>query len=616
MVARRAKSKRQPASKQYKIRANVNEHERKMRKEAKLNPHKKKLKKDPGIPSLLPFKEKLLQQIEETKRRNEAEKLTAKSERNSLASLARDAARRGSAFDFKNDDSNGGGFNGSFNGEAAAIGRKDNSKKAYYREFRKVVEQADVILQVLDARDPMGCRAKMIEEMIINAGINKRIILILNKIDLVPRDVVEKWLKYLRNEFPTIAFKASTQSQRTNLGRNSISTSHASSDLLNSSECLGADNLVKLLKNYCRNSNIKTSITVGVVGFPNVGKSSVINSLKRSKACNVGATPGVTKIAQQIHLDKNIKLLDCPGIVFSKGNPSDDPAAKAEVLLRNCVKAELIEDPIAPVEVIISRCTKSQIRTLYSVPDFVDTRDFLINLARQRGRLRKRGIPDIENTARSVLQDWNAGRVPFYTLPPETAPGVHVESSIVTAWGAEFAMPEIVGVEEQLLGTIGTKDTMGKMYAVRAGAAVEGELESGEMNEDVEDEEEDDQDFEDIDEDNEMDQDEADEEESDEEMTPVLSKPSAPPIALDINRLKAIASAKKSKSAAGPESRGPVLGLAEQLLNPQTNKDKKKAAKAQKKAARKNGKISTGSSEAYDFTEHFDLPNGDMDEDD
>ena len=159
--------------------------------------------------------------------------------------------------------------------------------------------------------------------------------------------MVEQWLKHLRNEFPAIAFKASTQSQRTNLGQSTVSIAKASEDMLNSAECLGADTLVKLLKNYCRNSNIKTAITVGVVGFPNVGKSSVINSLKRSKACSVGSTPGVTKVAQEIHLDKNIKLLDCPGIVFSR---SSNPADSANVVLRNCIKVELIEDPIAPGE--------------------------------------------------------------------------------------------------------------------------------------------------------------------------------------------------------------------------------------------------------------------------
>jgi nuclear GTP-binding protein len=159
---------------------------------------------------------------------------------------------------------------------------------------------------------------------------------------LVPREAVEAWLKYFRNEFPCVAFKASTQSQRKNLGQAQVSTKNATDDMLNSSESIGADSLIKLLKNYSRSLNLKTSISVGVIGLPNVGKSSVINSLKRSRAAGVGATPGFTKVMQEIILDKNIKLLDCPGIVFAN-NGSD-----AEILLRNAVKVEQLDDPSVP----------------------------------------------------------------------------------------------------------------------------------------------------------------------------------------------------------------------------------------------------------------------------
>lgn len=178
-------------------------------------------------------------------------------------------------------------------------GVKEGSKKAYYREFKKIVEVADVVLEVLDARDPLGSRCIDIEKKILQKDPNKKIILVLNKIDLVPRDNVTQWLKYLRNEYPTIAFKCTTQEQRKKLGQNNaISTDVAPKSLLQSSDCLGADILIQLLKNYCRNLKIKTSISVGIIGYPNVGKSSLINSLKRTKAVGVGATPGFTKVAQ------------------------------------------------------------------------------------------------------------------------------------------------------------------------------------------------------------------------------------------------------------------------------------------------------------------------------
>lgn len=99
--------------------------------------------------------------------------------------------------------------------------------------------------------------------------------------------------------------------------------------------------MIQLLKNYCRSMGVKTGITVGIIGYPNVGKSSVINSLKRTRAVQVGATPGLTKSMQEVHLDKLVKLLDCPGIVFNTGSGVD-------AVLRNAVKIEQLEDPLAP----------------------------------------------------------------------------------------------------------------------------------------------------------------------------------------------------------------------------------------------------------------------------
>lgn len=66
--------------------------------------------------------------------------------------------------------------------DAAATGQRDNSKKAYYREFRKVLENADVVLEVLDARDPLGTRTRSVERMIMDSGLDKKVILVLNKI--------------------------------------------------------------------------------------------------------------------------------------------------------------------------------------------------------------------------------------------------------------------------------------------------------------------------------------------------------------------------------------------------------------------------------------------------
>ena len=96
-------------------------------------------------------------------------------------------------------------------------GEKETSLKTFYKEFKKVVEAADVLIEVLDARDPLGSRCPQVEEMIMNSGSSKKLVLLLNKIDLVPKQNVQAWLKFLRSQYPTVAFKSSTQNQNEKL---------------------------------------------------------------------------------------------------------------------------------------------------------------------------------------------------------------------------------------------------------------------------------------------------------------------------------------------------------------------------------------------------------------
>lgn len=144
-------------------------------------------------------------------------------------------------------------------------------------------------------------------------------------IDLIPKANAQAWLKHLRHSTPTLPFlsPSSAQHQRTNI---SSSTTPA---------------LLKLLKAYKPKTG---SVTIGVVGYPNTGKSSLINSLKRSKVCAVAAQPGHTKDLQSVQLERGVKIVDSPGVVFDE---DDSQEKKNSVLLRNVVKVEDVDDPIA-----------------------------------------------------------------------------------------------------------------------------------------------------------------------------------------------------------------------------------------------------------------------------
>ncbi|KAF4803406.1 Guanine nucleotide-binding protein-like 3 [Turdus rufiventris] len=376
----RKASKRLSCHKRYKIQKKIREHHRKVRKEAKKKKQKKP-KKDLGIPSAAPFKEELLREAEQRKQRLEELKQKQKLNRQKEHEKKR------------------------------KLEAKKNAATIKEKAEGKVLEASDVVLEVLDARDPMGCRCPQLEQAVICSGGNKKLLLVLNKIDLVPKDNIEKWLKYLKKEFPTVAFKSATMT-KDKMMQEQVTKRHARVDFSETSQYFGSKCLLKLLQEYGKTQD--KAIQVGVVGFPNVGKSSIINSLKGKRACNVGLARGVTKSMQIVQLDKQTKMLDSPSII---ADPSNSALALA---LRSIIDPEGSDsaDVLEGVNAIINHCSKQQVMMHYNIPDFKDPEEFLSLLAQKRGMLKKGGVPDIENMAKLVLSDWTGARIKYYSQPP------------------------------------------------------------------------------------------------------------------------------------------------------------------------------------------------------
>jgi len=328
--------------------------------------------------------------------------------------------------------------------------RPETSRRAFDKVFKTVTSAADVMLYVLDARDPEGTRSKEVERQIMAAeGGSKRLILILNKIDLVPAPVLKAWLVHLRRYFPTLPLRAS------NPAPNAKTFEHKHLSAKETSETL-----FRALKSYAHSKQLKRSISVGVIGYPNVGKSSVINALasrlsskhhSSSGACPVGAEAGVTTALREVKLDNKLKLIDSPGIVF----PSSTPTAttnntnnantntnkskssdndQARLILLNALPPQHISDPLPAIALLLARLAASpplfaKLLDLYGLPPLMTaagnadlTTDFLVQVARKRGRLGKGGVPNLHGAAMGVLSDWRDGRIVGWV----EAPGLEV----------------------------------------------------------------------------------------------------------------------------------------------------------------------------------------------
>mmetsp|Transcript_34956 Transcript_34956/g.96647 ORF Transcript_34956/g.96647 Transcript_34956/m.96647 type:complete len:494 (-) Transcript_34956:82-1563(-) len=346
-----------------------------------------------------------------------------------IEALQAEAARRGNEFEQDVGDEIDDDFAGFTNPGREA----ENTRRRFYKELHKVLAASDVIVEVLDARDPASCRSEALEKEVVQAG--KRLVLLLNKIDLVPKHAVEAWTKHLQRSFPTIAFKsAHGGAQRTIHAM--TSAERAPEGLLRSTHAVvGADELMQLMKNYSRVSGAKSKghVSVGIVGYPNTGKSSVINSMKRHSAVETGGRAGVTKIMQEVKLDSKVTLIDCPGVVFE--GSSDDP----DTVLRNVVRVENVGDPVGVVEALLKKAPREAVLQFYGLEaDFPSVAEFLNHVAQVRGKLRRGSGLDIPSAARAVISDWTTGRFRYFALPP-------AESNAAAMARVEAETAEVVG---------------------------------------------------------------------------------------------------------------------------------------------------------------------------
>lgn len=394
--------------------------------------------------------------------------------------------------------------------------------KRIWNELYKVIDSSDVIIHVLDARDPIGTRCRSVEKYLTEEAPHKHLIFVLNKCDLVPTSVAVRcdrhsftpphgkdpqcflsgllrqhlvycggcllrrwemklpflpgptvmsvadvgrsghrhgvvhgsnelkpaeafrvrgknwmlisdgshipfitwsfctcsvlwkltsrsqagWVRSLSSEYPTLAFHAS---------------------ITNS---FGKGSLIQLLRQFSSLHSDRKQISVGLIGGPNTGKSSIINTLLKKKVCTVAPIPGETKVWQYVSLMKRIYLIDCPGVV-----PPSSADTPTDLVLRGVVRVEKVEHPEQYIPAVLCRVKRHHMERTYELRGWENATELLELLARKSGRLLRGGEPDLNGVAKMMLNDFMRGKIPWFTPAPTTQEGNESEGAERQAGG-------------------------------------------------------------------------------------------------------------------------------------------------------------------------------------
>ncbi|ALL01677.1 GTP-binding protein [Pyrodictium delaneyi] len=256
---------------------------------------------------------------------------------------------------------------------------------ASWRSLAWIIRRADVVLEVVDARDPISTRSRRLERMI--SSLQKKLIIVINKTDLVPREVAEKWKRIFEDQGYRTVYMAARDHKGT-----------------------------RILRRAIRDVVDMYPAIVAVTGFPKTGKSTIINALKGRHSAStspIPGSPGYTTHAQLYRIGENLYMIDTPGVIPVEGGP-------LEAVLRGR-PPEQLRDPVRPAVMLLEKALRYNPRAVkdaYGI-DETDPYKILELIALKRGwRYKSDGEPLIEEAARAVIRDYHTGKLLFY-VPPE-----------------------------------------------------------------------------------------------------------------------------------------------------------------------------------------------------
>ena len=262
--------------------------------------------------------------------------------------------------------------------------RKQRGK--YPELILKIIRDSDIILEVLDARFIEETRNPEIEEQIKKYPKeghkqNKKLIYVLNKSDLL-LDQKENKINLFPNIFVSCKERKSIRKLR---------------------------DLIKILSKKIK-KNFGEKIIVGIIGYPNTGKSSLINLLIGKSSAGVGSEAGFTKGIQKLRLDENILILDSPGVIPEKQYSHTEKEKISKQTIAGGRSYSQVKEPEIVVAKLIGAYPKI-LEKFYNISANGDSEILIEELGRKKGFLKKGGLVDGDRTAKFILRDWQTGEI-------------------------------------------------------------------------------------------------------------------------------------------------------------------------------------------------------------
>jgi ribosome biogenesis GTPase A len=270
------------------------------------------------------------------------------------------------------------------------------------RLIAETLPKVDVIFELLDARIPLSSRNPLIEELLQEeqdkGRIRKPSVVLLNKSDLADPEVLPLWIAWFgRDGQPVLPFDST--------GRGGVA------------KLLGAAR--KAVAESGR--EIKDRPLKGmIVGIPNVGKSTLFNTLAGNRKAQVGDKPGVTRDFQKVKAGDNLLLFDSPGVLWPK---FEDPEVGSRLAVLGSIKDSILplEEVAAQACLFLRDLYPQRLRERYKMASLEgEPEDLLAEIGRRRGCLVKGGTVDMVKAAMVVLNDLRSGRMGLICLeaPP------------------------------------------------------------------------------------------------------------------------------------------------------------------------------------------------------